>query len=494
MPVRSALSRSIRPALAAAYLILCAVFLARIGRGEIVPVRGHDTCPYLIMADQPWTSPEFYRGPRPPTVPAIWSFFSGGRDATGIILFQVAFQALAWLFFGWTAAAGLRNRILGDTLFGVLLTYSLARGIHQDGARLLSESISLSLALTTAALLLRCFRAPTPWRALAVAPAALLLAFARDANAWLLLGAAAGIAAWAGIRWARATAPRPRPSLPLLLLSSGFAALFAISAAGAASIAQPGGEACYGAEHPLVRHDLAGRQGPRHLFPLLNIFGMRILPYDFRVRWFEERGLPAGAVVRAKAFQWACQRDWEWYWRDSLQEARGWLEHDGRRQYAAYLWSHPGYAWIRPWPELAPIYLRGPAADSGFAAAFLDPLAPALDFAFGPAKLFVTAALFALWIASRRPGAGSPPSGLTGYALALGLAALMALFIYHGDAMDLERHSRGNVVFLDMTLALGAFALADRAGRVRHAVMERLARRLSRAAARRGAPSVPGVR
>jgi hypothetical protein len=394
----------------------------------------------------------------------------------GIILFQVAFQAAAWVFFAWTAAALLRRRILGDALFLLLLVYSLTRGIHEDGTRLLSESISLSLFLITAALALRCFRNPTRLRALCVLPAAALFAFARDVNAYLLLGTALIMASEALIRWFGAPAPRPRPSLPLAGLAAAFVALFAISAAGASAIAQPAGETCYGPEHPIVRHGLADKQGARHLFPLLNVFDLRILPYECRVDWFAERGLPVSAAVRAKAYQWACQGDWDWYWQETLQPARAWLERNGKREYFAFLCAHPRYAFLRPWVELKPIYLHGPAADSGFAVAALEPMGPPLDFAFGPAKPFLAAALIGAGAAFRRRtgtgGSGAPSA----FAAALGLAFGMALFIYHADAMDLERHSRGNVVFLDATLALAAFTLADRAG------------------ARRDAPSAPGAR
>lgn len=469
----------------AVYLFLAALAVWRILAGEVVPFAGSDSCAYLTQADEPWTSPQFYRGGKPPAVPAFWSLFRGGRDQAGIIVFQTLLQASAWLLAAFALAGLFRSRALGAALFAIVLAYSLGREVSQYPAQLLSESLSLSLMLATLAALIHFHRKPSWPRALAVLPAATLFCFSRDPNAYLLLGAAglvavksaaalaASTASSASTAAAASTDPDMSPArtrLPTLALVLLFALLFAASQGAAGRTVLVHREDCYGAGHPLVKHRLFAAQETRHLFPLLNVFDLRILPYEFRRAYFRERGMDLNPAVLDMAFRWASQGrsdgdGWAWYREDSLQAARRWISDHGRGAYASYLLSHPGYAFLRPWKEIWPVYASRSVFDAGPALpAGLDAALQALRFATGrgkPLLLLLAAALAARLLLRRDRARGDAAAALL-LAGSLALILLHALFLYHADAMDVERHAFGTAVLLDLLLLFAPLLLADR--------------------------------
>jgi hypothetical protein len=450
------------------------------------------------MAAADWTDPGFFRGMRPPTTAFFWSLFSDGKNHLAILLFQTTLAGLAWFSFARSAAARIRHPGAALSLTAAILAYSLLPGIRESHHHLLSESLSLSLGLFTAAVLFHRWPRNRAYFLAALIPAATAFAFARDSNAFLLLTWVPWLLALGFFRHYPQSCPRGLRSSPIdfclepipstsknsstipnpYAAASLFLFLFLASQLSSRHITVPttGDGAGLDLNHPIVRYELETQQGSRSLFPLLNVFGMRILPYDFRRNFFSERGLQLTPPVLSKAFHWASQgpngSDWEWYRNPNLESARLWVDQRGKSVYALFLLRHPRFTFFRPWAELAPIYLSPSILPSPLRSGFLPALILLgfLPFLLPSRKGKRKKSSVFLPPPDTGNSVGPPNSGFMSFPISAVLAVIytalagigFALFLYHADAMDVERHASAHVLTLHLCFMWGVAKIWDR--------------------------------
>ena len=391
-----------------------------------------DTQSYLSIAQAPWLSEQFWGAGRPLSVPMFYKLL--GLDLQAIIQFQLGFAICAWGILGFTVIRYLHQGWLKLISLGIILALGLSRDISQWDTVVLTESISSSLFVLAVS---AWYWAIESWNskgqstfrrtALAVILvfAMLVWSFARDTNMYFSL--TIGIIMVAGIIFPKI---RHHPSKwQYVFVSISLITIF-------------------------ILQNQTADIGTRSRFPLLNLIGQRILPKPDRVAFFAEHGMPANQVVPRLVNKWG--GDFTGAGKE-IEQFFLWVNSVGKATYIEYLITHPFEVSSEPLENwsilLSPssyIYHYGDPEKKGqlFPIWFLGlteivfphPLSVVV-FAIGTIVLVATI----LAVLRRAQIEWLVPVML------LLLVYPMMFVVWHGDAMEVERHAFP--VYLQLRLA-----------------------------------------
>ncbi len=402
-----------------------------------VPGWWNDTNAYDLIADRPLFSGRFWMGDRAPGVPLFLKLF-GEDPSYKFMAVNIGAACVAW---GWLCgelihslrAEGLRACGIAGAVLGLSLTSSV---ILWD-SQVLSESLSISLAVALVAGVIRVERVRS------VMSVAILLAVAwawtwmRDSHAITVLVFAA-----AGYLWFRRSAP---PLLPRRIATVGVVGLVIVAGWSMTS----------------------AWVGHRDLLPLHDVFAVRVLPYPDRVAWFAEHGMPQEDELNEAAPDPDPEREdapvlglgrdderWAGWW--------DWLESDGKEAWMRYVIEHPWYVFTEPLENPERTYNNAEGTLLGYAGdmrhvSFVN------EIFWAPTTLLVVAvAALALAHAGnrRRPA----PLTVIGWVL-LVAAAISGLVTWHTGGMETARHLLLSAFELRLGVVLLVLGLLIRPGR-----------------------------
>jgi hypothetical protein len=403
------------------------LFLAFAGGGLLVRLwqtvgRGHlgwaDSQDYLDSSRAPWFGLELWAGQRPVAVPLVLRLVA--QDETRFVQVQVVVAALCWAALALSVASLLRAGWRRGVGVGAVVALSLAPPVTMWDRSVLSESFSMSMLALVAAVGLQLIRWVTPLRAASMLAVLVLWVATRDTHAAVVGLGAVTFGGWALGRWV--VAERFPGGRPAAVLAGGAFALALLAT-------------------------LAATHGQRHLFPLGNVYAVRILPYADRVEWFSDHGMPQAEVFVDPEVEGARppvaepeQAPVTWVGEDDpvLQQWRRWLQRDGRATFARWAITHPDYVLVEPWrnPERA---FNNAEGDRSFYAALDRREVPLVGSLVMPPRLvgLAAGAAAAIWVVWRRQARS--PLFVVGAATLL-LAAPHALLAWHSDGMETARH------------------------------------------------------
>ncbi len=382
-----------------------------------------DTRTYLAITGLNVWSPYFWMGARPPTFP-FWLKLWGG-EAAMVRVAQCYLSTFSWLLLGLSLRGHLQSEPVRFLSFSLLLCLSLAPGFALWDGVLLSESLANSLLILCLAAwlwLLKQWRRP---RVALVLSLTFLWVFCRDVHASVGLG------------------------VGLILLGLAARARFSkygVLALGYLTIS-------------LLSLDLAGL-AKRWTFPFHNIVGQRILPTWKNRSIFLENGMPLNDALMERSGTWAGSDGRAWDVDPKLRHFRKWRDNYGRKTYFKFLWLRLDWALQEPirhaetmldpsvWTYAPPgyplhalpfpraLYMKNLTWIQILLAAFV------LGYALTPAR---DSGKAAWWVA-----------------IVLMLTAYGHAFaVYHGDAMELARHSVGVALQLRLGFWLLVLLLLD---------------------------------
>ncbi|HSB64978.1 MAG TPA: hypothetical protein VLD65_00275, partial [Anaerolineales bacterium] len=166
----------------------------------------YDTASYASVADLPLTTPQFWAGLRPFTLPLLYKLL-GVTSANykdlwvmqRVYLVQSSLSLVSWAILGVVFASIARTRWVRPLIFGMVLAFSLVYDISRWDLLLLSESIAFSLFALMLGGWVGLLTMPLSWRKspraylvlVCVVIITLLYSFTRDSNPYFIVMAAA---------------------------------------------------------------------------------------------------------------------------------------------------------------------------------------------------------------------------------------------------------------------------------------------------------------
>lgn len=387
---------------------------------------------HSVTLQQPVTSPDFWAGRRTLTTPLIWRIF-GTKEASilesylAIPTVYTVFSLVSWGLLALAVAVAVRTRWLKAVSFTVILAIGLSKMIFFWNWVLLSESPFISflvLFLALAIFLLHYIRKhpAMTWSKqvlilLGVSIVIFFWSFTRDTNAFIALGAAAILSAL--LIWQR------KKNYPKVLLIGLIFMLVGVSG---------------------IQMQTA-KIGHRWQYPFVNVLGQRILPNDEYREFFINHGLPTNPETMRFVGGWANSHGTDWSGFNS------WLNSEARSAYFRFLLTHPAYLFLQPIYNLSDL-VDGDWSVYGKHTVLNSFQNKVTDFVWPQGKSLVLVAILAIgiasWLAFRRR--------LTPHIL-LALSVLLlvvpgVMIAWHGDAMEVVRHSGGNGLQLRLALVL----------------------------------------
>ena len=389
-----------------------------------------DTTSYAMVADVPLLDKRFWLRERPFTIPLFYKllgvrgelYLLPSKVFEWITHFQLIISIVSWIVLGLAVAKAMRGKWVKTAAYTTVLLFAGAIDLSQWDRLLLSESLSLSLfALFLALFILgfqyweRLWRAKSPKREMMLILFLLvttLYAFTRDVNAYFVFFATIIIAVYSWFRLRGLKTLRIALSIVVLLFMIFLA--------------------------QLVSSDV----GHRWFGPFRNVFFARILPTDQAMEYFLDAGLPLEAQERTQLKGYDRVQFMEVFSSPSYQAVNEWLMENGRSVYLAYLLNDPIASLTAPVQDIVHLVspdsteYRKPIKDTpGWLISLSRILFPRslliallLPLISGALILFTAGrqTLQAWWIVP--------------YLLLLTVYPLMFI-VFHGDAIELERHA-----------------------------------------------------
>ena len=407
------------------YLLLAAFLLANLVNFLKSPgaMIGGDSDDYLHMAGVPLLYPEFYAGTRPPFTGFVYKFFganmsilemgengdilNGYAPTERIRIFQYLFHTLCWGRLGLTAGRTLRFKYLKHILTALIFLTALSPAVRHWNDVILSESISISLMALLLALAIGLAR---KWRWLNFYML-ILVTFCwintRETNALLVLTTIPFILAGGVLK--------RNIRIPMLYLASLLVVAYLITS-----------------------HFSEMRN--RWVIPFINVVYQRILPDEGALKEFIDMGMPVGDDVLAMEGQWACSDNCAVYKVEKFSTFWEWSRQNGKITYAKYLIKHPIQSLAEAASHLDILLVTYPPGSgktlpdvsSAWSVLYFEGIEwVMLVLSFG-----LCAFLIIRWWRDGRRGGMVPLLAVFAFTL------LPHLFLgYHGDAMEIERHS-----------------------------------------------------
>ena len=357
-----------------------------------------------------------------------WSYIV--VDDALLMYSQIVFHIAAFSFLAFACAKTARTSKGRLILFAFPLLFSLIPMVVKWNFFALSESFCFSLFVVFVALWILFFYFYRLAWLVGIAIVALLWSNVRDTNPYLLVMVASVILIIiASVRLRYLNKGRERYGFNSLLFSTTlciyFVGIFALS-------------------------NYSANQGNRWLFPFYNIMGKRILPVPEYVSYFSDHGMPMSQALLKLAGKWASDDDWQ-FWhvnRDPhLEEFRAWAVNHGKMTYIKFLMSHFIYSITAPIYDFQN-YLNGMYVQhfyefipnrSGRVPPWLSTaLLYLLLLSYGSAVCLTPLLWWRRWL-HKFPYLAVP--------LVMILLSLPhAWLIWHGDAMEIVRHSLTAVI------------------------------------------------
>ena len=367
-----------------------------------------DSWSYLQGASLNLNDPAFFSERRPWAILLIYK--SLGSSQSAIEIFQLSVSTIAWLWLAWIFVLSLKNQWGKLTGFIVTLSLSLTPTVQLWNHAVLSESLSISLTILILAAFVR-FAQGWKWRYLFLLVLFFVLWMSiREVNAYIALFVA------------------------ITLLLMGFArktfrVYWALSFFIGAAF--------------LINYQLSSAYVlPRWALPLSEVITHRILPNPEYLDYFSDNGMPVNPELMALSGRNAISDNFAVVNNVKLKKFTRWLFNDAQNVYVKFLLSHPGYTLWSPLADIKALlgydYLDGfqiPDYAPTLPAQFIEVFYPMGWFwPYLGLSLLAFGYIFVVNLRSQKR--------IYWIILAFLLLVIPQLYlIWHGDALDVERHA-----------------------------------------------------
>lgn len=388
----------------------------------------HDTAVYdgTYMGWRIECSNAFWTGICLPVVSVVFKIFN--NNYYSIAVFQFFLSSFCWAILAFSLSKSMQTQVMRFVSFSVVLLFSLTANILYWDKAMLSESLALSLQALLIAIgfwLVRTWG----WHKFAILIfVAFLWCFVRDTNVWylFLVGLVLLLLAIGKLNRVR-----------LLLISGVFLFLF------------------------LLGNYLATRS-LRWTGNFFNVLTKRVLVNENHVRFFEDRGMPVSPTLLRLAGRLHTK---EMHSSENFAPLRDWVFSEGKKHYICFLLSHPEFLLISPLQDMRRLLGQQNLAKAYFRKwHFKPPLPQALSELLYPERFALLWVYFAPFLIGLALFWAVRDEIYTMF-LPIGLVVLSyphAMITWHGDALEIVRHSLLSAVQFRLGMLLCVAILVDR--------------------------------
>ena len=380
------------------------------------PVLYPDTTDYLAVEGN---LVERWAADRPMGLPLL---LDAVPSSAWLFVLHAFVGAVVWAFLLYALVSATRTRAARAVVTVMVLWAATSVRVVMWDAIVLTESLSISLLVLAVALAVQWVRTSSRGTAAALILATTAWATLRDTNAVeVALAAGACLGAVLVTRVVRGTFDGQ------------------LTAVGTTTLVVAG---------LLLAGSSAGHRGD---FPFYNVMGQRILVDDVATEYFADHGMPVSDALLALANGWGFSGFVD---DPDLEVFRTWAREDGRRVYATFLLTRPGWTAAHLGPDLVHVF-----APLGGYGGQHDPH-PLRQVAVPDTPLATATwtGLAGILLAVPRQGDRLRPFAL----LLVVLGAVDAGATWAADAMELSRHALNSTLFVGLGVLLQAGPVADR--------------------------------
>jgi hypothetical protein len=441
---------------------------------SIQPIGGGDTPVFLYMAGLKWTDPSFYHGPRPWTAPLLHSLFNGGTNTQNLILLQTIISYISWTILAFVTIHFLKDYLTKIFAFFLILFIPLNQSIEKVNFIILSESYSISFLAIFIASFIWYFNKRSFKSAILLAIVALLFSFTRDTDAYRVLSMTLPILALIFYHF-RNKSERVIHHIVLLII---FILIFAGSNYSTSDIHCDNHDKSKGitrwhknpaeSDYFRVNECLEPYTNARWFMPTMNNLFQRIIPYEDRLKFFADKGLPVTSALMEMKYKWASSDNWQSALDPELAAQREWNYLNGRQTYMKYLIMNPKYVvssaleyrdvLIYPYGIRSVLSKMAKPVEANILSVFFINNDADLKTFLG---LFLFS--FVLLIIFKKSNKNNEQSTililLISYIIFITLP--LGLLIFHGDIMDLERHMFTNIIQMNLGIIMFYLFITD---------------------------------
>lgn len=420
---------------------------------SIQPFGGGDTGVFLHMAALEWTNPWFYHGLRPPVVPFLYSLVNGSQNMHNIILLQIVVSCASWLFLASMTSYYLKDYLTKVFAFYLIALIPLNAFMHYWNLVILSESLSFSFLAVFLGAYLWYFHRRSILSVILLAIVALIFTFTRDTDAYRVLLLSLPIL-FLVVQQFRKNAQGVMRHIVLFVI---FITIFVGSNVSTSNMQ------CRDCRSP--------HMNARWFMPTMNNLFQRILPFEDRVKFYADHGLPVTPELMAMKYQWASSNDWQAAFDPKLAAQREWNYLHGRQTYMKFLISHPTYTFSSAYEHRGVLlYLDGsekawfhdmvkPINTKVLSLFFLNNAHNLKVFmVLCPVSLILILIFYPVRQRKNREG-HLVTIPLIVYIILTTIP--IGMLIFHGDIMDLARHSFTNIIQLNVGVVLFYLFMVD---------------------------------
>lgn len=381
-----------------------------------------DSWSYLQGASLELNDPVFFSDRRPWAILIFYKIL--GSSQTAIEIFQLSISTIAWLWLAWVFIGSIKNDGVKLVGFIVTLSFGLSPTVQVWNHAVLSESLSISFMIFILAVFVQLSQ---QWKWRYLVWLALLFVFwmgFREANAYIALFVAFTFLIMGFIR---------RTLRIYWLISFVIGITF------------------------LINYQFSSATAlPRWALPLAEVITHRILPNQEFLKYFSDNGMPVTPELMALSGRNAISDNFAVVNNIRLKRFSKWLFNDARNVYVEFLLAHPVYTIASPFVNIETLlgydYFEGVTVDDYVAA--LPKLVNELFYptewfwAYWWLSLFAVGFIVTINLRTARR--------IYWVILVFLLLAFPQLYlIWHGDALDVERHA----VVMNIQVHLGLWWL-----------------------------------
>jgi hypothetical protein len=412
-------SASAEHVIAAIYVVVVAVYTlgAVLHSGPLGPrvVFGVDSLAYDRVAQSSFFSEAFLAGIEPVVFPLFLKVLL--HNFSAVVIVQSAISAASWVFLAFTVSSVTPSRVGKVVGFVGILATSLALGVIVWNVAIMPESLGLSLFVLAIAFAIRA-AAGADWALYALAVALALSAFLRDSAALVTFGV--GVLAIGLIIFRQRK--RAIVVLAVVCTLSGVLAV------------------------------IASTHAERWYWRVADIALIRVLSDQEATDYFVDHGMPLTPQMQAANRDYAPSVPALNERAEGFDEFRTWVDERGRDTYSSFLLTHPGWVAFKPVGEVREMA----APEAGFVATTFKlrtdrftNFVGGIGFPYRPGLVLGWSflAFVAYAIEFRKMRGTERRVAYIVFAIAL-IAIPHAWAVWHGEALELNRHAIGVMVQL----------------------------------------------